>query len=60
MPVYTHGDAFYTPIGGISYCRARHLLLSCKASEQVLEGIPMNVPPILQCTDSKTKDLLIN
>ncbi len=37
--VYTHGDAFHTPMGGISYCRARHLHHSFKASPSLVQGI---------------------
>ena len=47
MPDNTVRDACYTPITGISYCRTKHALHSCKVSERPLEGIPMNVPPIL-------------
>ena len=48
--VYTHGDAFHTPMGGISYCRARHLLQSCKASPSLVRGIrtTLRVKKILQ------------
>ena len=53
MPVYTVADACYPPITGITYRRRRHRLLSCKASERVLEGIVINVPPILPCRDDK-------
>ena len=59
MPCTTVRDAFYTPIGGISYCRARHLHHSYKASERPLEGIPMSEPPILQCRDSKIEFLFV-
>ena len=51
MPSNTLSDAFYTPIGGIPYSVRRHLHHSCKASEQVLEGIPMNVPLVLLTRD---------
>ena len=34
MPVYTHGDACYTLVGGISFCRTKHPLHSRKASER--------------------------
>lgn len=45
MPVYTVADVCYIPITGIPYCRAS------KASERVLEGIVINVPPVLLCRD---------
>ena len=53
MPGYTVADACYTPITGIPYCRGRHLQQSWKASERALEGIVINVPPILPCRDGK-------
>ena len=52
-PSYTVADACYPPITGISYCRGRHLQQSWKASERVLGGIVINVPPILPCRDDK-------
>jgi len=53
MPSKGDGDACYTPIEGIPYCRTKHTLLSWKASEQLVEGIAINVPSILLCRDCK-------
>ena len=58
MPVYTVADTCYTPITGITYCRTRHLQQSWKASERVLEGIVINIPPILQSRDGKHKQMV--
>ena len=57
MPSHAVRDAFYTPIGGIPYCRTRHQNDSWKASERGLEGIPMNEPPVLLCRDCKKKGM---
>ena len=58
MPLYTIADAFHTPIGGIPYCRAKHLHHSCKASERMLEGIPINAPSVLLSGDGKRMGFL--
>ena len=58
MPLYTVADAFHTPIGGIPYCRAKHLHHSCKASERMLEGIPINAPSVLLSGDGKRMGFL--
>ncbi|MCR5239238.1 MAG: hypothetical protein K6E15_03595 [Prevotella sp.] len=54
MPSITRSDAFHTPMGGIPYCRGRHLHHSWKASERPVEGIPINGPLVLLCRGGKT------
>ena len=60
MPSHGVGDACYGGIEGITYYRIKHLLLSWKVSERPLVGIVINIPPVLQCTDSNIKYLFNN
>ena len=60
MPSHAVGDAFYGGIVSITYSVSRHPLLSWKASEQPLEGIVINAPPILLCLGCRMKSFEIH
>ncbi len=58
MPVYMVIDALHDSNECLLYPHNRHLQHSCKASERVLEGIVINIPPVLLCWDDSLTPMI--